>query len=270
MPDSEQDDNLEPKSVWENQQAYVWLANYSNSVSCGGGKPGQGYVAVLQAIPITEDQMTEPMVFQESQSGTYLHAEAGTLRAGKDNFQEIIHPIAFNWQSGGDCRLNPSTEGTDALTVSQLPAVMTPKPYTVHGEHSTPMSGNGNAAVAFETDTARTLDTTAGYASNQGGTVVGDLIHDDQESALLPSSGSQDPDASIGGETDTHRWVVRKLTPLECERLMGWPDEYTMRGITDDGEEVVIAKTSRYKICGNGIVSPITEWIGSRIMDVMS
>ena len=245
MPDSEQDDNLEPKSVWENQQAYVWLANYSNSVSCGGGKPGQGYVAVLQAVPIAEELMTDD---------TY-----------------ITDPIAFNWQSGGDCRLNPSTEGTDALTVSQLPAVMTPKPYTVHGEHSTAMTGNGNADVAFETDTARTLDTTGGYATNQGGTVVSDLIHDDQESALLSSSGSQNLDASpIGGETDTHRWVVRKLTPLECERLMGWPDEYTMRGITDDGEEVVIAKTSRYKICGNGIVSPVTEWIGSRIMDVAS
>jgi site-specific DNA-cytosine methylase len=244
MPDSEQDDNLEPRSVWENQQAYVWLTNYSNAVACGGGKPGQGYVAVLQAVPIAEELMTD---------NTY-----------------ITDPIAFNWQSGGDCRLNPSTEGTDALTVSQLPAVMTPKPYTVHGEHSTAMTGNGNADVAFETDTARTLDTTGGYASNQGGTVVGDLIHDDQESALLPSSGSQDPDASIGGERNTHRWVVRKLTPLECERLMGWPDEYTMRGITDDGEEVVIAKTSRYKICGNGIVSPVTEWIGSRIMDVMS
>ena len=247
MTDPEQADELEPMSVWENQQAYVWLSNYSNSVSCGGGKPGQGYVAVLQAVPIAEELMSEI-----------------------DN-TDITEPIAFNWQSGGDCRLNPSTDGTDALTVSQLPAVMTPKPYTVHGEHSTAMTGNGNADVAFETDIARTLDTTGGYASNQGGTVVSDLMQDDQGSALLPSSGSQDPDTyPLEGETNTHRWVVRKLTPLECERLMGWPDEYTLRGITDDGEKVVIAKTSRYKICGNGIVAPITEWIGLRIMDVMS
>jgi hypothetical protein len=262
-------DHPQPKAVWENQQAHIWLTSYSNAVACGGGKPGQGYVAVLQAIPITEDQMTEPMVFQESQSGTYLHQTAGTLRAGKDNFQGVIHPIAFNWQSGGDCRLNPSTEGTDALTVSQLPAVLVPTAYTVHGEHSSAMTSNGDADVAFPTEVARTIDTTGGFATNQGGTVVHDVRHDDQGDAVLPSSGPQDGASyTVGGERETYRWVVRKLTPLECERLMGWPDGYTAVGVTDEGEEITIAKTTRYKICGNGIVAPVTEWIGSRIMEV--
>lgn len=62
--------------------------------------------------------------------------------------------------------------------------------------------------------------------------------------------------------------IVRRLTPLECERLMGWPDNYTAQGITDDGELVDIANTNRYRICGNGIVATVTEWIGNRLPTV--
>ena len=45
---------------------------------------------------------------------------------------------------------------------------------------------------------------------------------------------------------------IRRLTPLECERLMGWPDNWTA-GVSD---------TQRYKQCGNGIIAPmVTEVI---------
>ena len=44
--------------------------------------------------------------------------------------------------------------------------------YTVHGEHSTAMTGKGNAKVAFETECARSLDSCGGYATNQGGNVI--------------------------------------------------------------------------------------------------
>ena len=59
--------------------------------------------------------------------------------------------------------------------------------------------------------------------------------------------------------------VMRLHTPLECERLMGWPDNYTAHGITDEGQLVDIANTNRYRICGNGIVATVTEWIANRL-----
>ena len=59
--------------------------------------------------------------------------------------------------------------------------------------------------------------------------------------------------------------IVRRLTPLECERLMSWPDDYTKIGIDDDEQVVDISNSQRYRICGNGIVSNVTEWIGNRI-----
>jgi DNA (cytosine-5)-methyltransferase 1 len=55
---------------------------------------------------------------------------------------------------------------------------------------------------------------------------------------------------------------VRRLTPLECERLMGWPDDWTRW----DSENNEIADTHRYRMCGNGVVAPVAEWIGRRIM----
>jgi hypothetical protein len=53
---------------------------------------------------------------------------------------------------------------------------------------------------------------------------------------------------------------------LECERLMGWPDDHT-RWRADGGEQ---ADTIRYKQCGNGVVSPVAQWIGARILSTHS
>ncbi len=60
---------------------------------------------------------------------------------------------------------------------------------------------------------------------------------------------------------------IRKLTPLECERLMGLPDEWTRHGIVD-GELVEISNTQRYKLCGNGIVVPVVFEILNRMVYV--
>jgi len=48
---------------------------------------------------------------------------------------------------------------------------------------------------------------------------------------------------------------VRRLTPLECERLQGLPD-----GWTDCQSD-----TARYRQIGNGVAVPVAEWIGGRI-----
>lgn len=49
-----------------------------------------------------------------------------------------------------------------------------------------------------------------------------------------------------------HNQRVRRLTPLECERLMGLEDEWTGVGISD---------TQRYKLCGNGVVINCVDYI---------
>lgn len=60
--------------------------------------------------------------------------------------------------------------------------------------------------------------------------------------------------------------AVRRLTPLECERLMGWPENHTR--LADDG--ATIADSQRYKMCGNGVASPVATWIARKIDEAIS
>lgn len=62
----------------------------------------------------------------------------------------------------------------------------------------------------------------------------------------------------------------RRLMPVECERLMGWPDQHTAIGIDEKGREYALADTPRYKLCGNGIASPVIQWIGERLLSVVN
>jgi DNA (cytosine-5)-methyltransferase 1 len=68
--------------------------------------------------------------------------------------------------------------------------------------------------------------------------------------------------------TDIHAvastMAVRRLTPLECERLMGWPDDHTL--IKADG--TIQADSHRYKQAGNGVASPVAQWIAKHILEI--
>lgn len=53
---------------------------------------------------------------------------------------------------------------------------------------------------------------------------------------------------------------VRRLTPIECERLQGFPDNYTNTPTSSD--------STRYKALGNSMAVPVMKWIGQRINEV--
>ena len=61
------------------------------------------------------------------------------------------------------------------------------------------------------------------------------------------------------------QWAVRRLTPLECERLQGAPDDWT--NIAYRGKNT-IADGPRYKMIGNSWAVPVVRWIGNRIAQV--
>jgi DNA (cytosine-5)-methyltransferase 1 len=63
-----------------------------------------------------------------------------------------------------------------------------------------------------------------------------------------------------------HGMAVRRLTPRECERLQGFPDDYT--AIPFRGKPA--ADGPRYRALGNSMAVPVMAWIGSRIADVNS
>lgn len=62
--------------------------------------------------------------------------------------------------------------------------------------------------------------------------------------------------------------VVRRLTPMECERLQGYPDHWTDIGEWTDskGKKHKDADSPRYKALGNSIALPFWEWMAKRMV----
>jgi DNA (cytosine-5)-methyltransferase 1 len=54
-------------------------------------------------------------------------------------------------------------------------------------------------------------------------------------------------------------YIVRRLTPIECERLQGFPDDWTSGN----------ADSHRYKQMGNAVAVPVVEWIIQNICDTI-
>jgi DNA (cytosine-5)-methyltransferase 1 len=99
-------------------------------------------------------------------------------------------------------------------------------------------TGGGNVPMVFPIDDARELE------KHQNGTGIG------AEGAPAYTLDRQQSPAVV---TES---VVRRLTPVECERLQGFPDNWT------DGQ----ADSNRYKQMGNAVAVPVVEWIISRMV----
>jgi DNA (cytosine-5)-methyltransferase 1 len=98
--------------------------------------------------------------------------------------------------------------------------------------------------------------------AQNGGNCVLQPIHcvDTFPTLLSSTAGVSRP----GNETTEHQtyiayqnMAVRRLTPVECERLQGFPDNYT--------NIPKAADTNRYKALGNSMAVPVMRWIGERI-----
>ena len=82
----------------------------------------------------------------------------------------------------------------------------------------------------------------------------------------LAAADSHDPPTVTelrgGCNLDT---AVRRLTPLECERLQGMPDDWSKYGINEKGEIYELSDSARYRLQGNGIATPFWKWLLKRI-----
>ena len=70
--------------------------------------------------------------------------------------------------------------------------------------------------------------------------------------------------ATNGSQFVSHESAVRRLTPRECERLQGFPDDWTRipwRGAAAEN----CPDGPRYKACGNSMAVPVMNWIGGKI-----
>jgi DNA (cytosine-5)-methyltransferase 1 len=131
--------------------------------------------------------------------------------------------------------------------------------FTLHGS-------DGTTTIASSTDVAGSLRTRApGSIENSSTTAV--LQEQSVASPLTASYGKQvdSSDASSGSPNLLHApMAVRRLTPRECERLQGFPDDYTL--VEYRGK--LAADGPRYRSLGNSMAVPVMRWIGERIAAV--
>jgi DNA (cytosine-5)-methyltransferase 1 len=122
--------------------------------------------------------------------------------------------------------------------------------YALQGAGSTSQNANGSG---FKEEQSFTLNATdvhgvAQFCDTYNGTIQGNV-------AATMTADMAGPTHS--GPKIMQNMAVRRLTPVECERLQGFPDNYTNIPKAADGP--------RYKSLGNSMAVPVMKWIGKRI-----
>ena len=198
-----------------------------------------------------------PSSFASYQEGIgTLRANGGDLGGGSESL--IVHPdIAPTLRSGGDGGV-PSSRGehlvVEAIPIDTRNALRDPDKYDAvnrqglgigkDGEPSHTITGSFIPGVA-------TGEHLAVEAYDEYNDSLGGNIHQALRAGTKQSTGV------------LADMVVRRLTPIECERLMGWPDNHTL--YRADG--TLNSDTTRYKMCGNGVASPVAEFIAKHLYD---
>jgi DNA (cytosine-5)-methyltransferase 1 len=78
-----------------------------------------------------------------------------------------------------------------------------------------------------------------------------------------PGKGGRAQERTIAGG-----FGVRRLTPRECERLQGFPDDYTAWGVDEQGRRVEMSDSVRYRMLGNAVCRKVSAWIDSQLVGV--
>ena len=87
------------------------------------------------------------------------------------------------------------------------------------------------------------------------------LHHEDGVMSTLPAGNNDNGGHYTKTVTAS---TVRRLTPVECERLQGFPDNFTAIPWRKKGAEDC-PDGPRYKALGNSMAVPVMRWIGERI-----
>ena len=167
----------------------------------------------------------------------------------------VTQPIAFPWQQGGTLGMSGTLVKNQTMAVAYVGGVDYENNGHTMDEPTGPLmkgspTGGGRPlpAVAFTQD------------SQFGGANKGEV------SPTLSKSGLSGTMGGAGAEVLSvfSNMQVRRLTPVECERLQGFPDGYT--DIKPKGKPT--PDGPRYKALGNSMAVPVMRWIGERIKQV--
>lgn len=213
----------------------------TSRASGGGGGPGAGTdeaaAGYLQAVPST---------------GHTAHClNAGGM--GRQDYETetlIAHTLKGE---GFDASEDGTGRGTPIVPVHAIQerAVST-------NMNAGPQGAGHQEGIAYTLEARNRAQAVAFALRGREGGAMPEIEGDgDRISALRAASGGSSRDYVAAS-------AVRRLTPRECERLQGFPDDYTLipyrKGQAADGP--------RYKALGNSMAVPVMSWIGQRIAQV--
>jgi len=194
--------------------------------------------------PPSREARKETSVFTPSSIGGYREG-AGTLQAsGGDLGGGSEHLVAQPYEIGNTLTARMHKGMNSDCNESQTP-VLQPT-YGLAGNTIGRKPENGGNGNGFHEEVSYTLTKA------------------DQHGVAHPVAYSFDSLENQGGIGVIQHMAVRRLTPVECERLQGFPDNYT--DIKPKGKET--PDGPRYKALGNSMAVPCMAWIGQRIQQV--
>ena len=187
-----------------------------------------------------------------------LSAKMGT---GGGNTPMVAVPLAFDTQFGSNANVTEDVSPTLKAS-QQSPSVA----YSIRED------AKANTFSATELDTANALTgLRPSPQSHHAQMFITEPLVYDGYNQKLDDSGvhrslrvGRDSSDFVAQPVDEPELAVRRLTPSECELLMGWPLDHTL--YKADGS--IQSDTHRYKQIGNGVATPVAKWVAKQIWKV--
>ena len=263
---------------------------------CGTGSPhviirpvcmatGQANAAILDdQSPTLTAAHERPLLIHPQLAGTLCASGAGLSRpAGMGSELDFcIVSAGFKHKASAAAgSIGYQEETAPTLVAGQVSSVI--KAYVIGAYYSGGMLSDNPHSGIYEAETSRTLDLNGGNpCCQQGGTVIVEVpgsgalmnaasVDCRNHRENLEISGTLQAKSKSGGYSLNYQnpvrigCIVRRLTPTEAERLMGFPDFWTAYGC--DGKE--ISDSKRYSMLGNSIAVPCVAYIMQGITDVL-
>ena len=186
---------------------------------------------------------------------------SGTLRAQEHGHQPLVYENhGIDSRYTGPHKVVPTMSARYGTGGNNIPLVeQNAGAICIAGNIVDRQPENGGNGLGCQEDLAYTLtaaDRHAVYSRQR----VDDFRRND---VVSTQSARQHKDATdlICQQAESYAYLIRRLTPLECERLQGFPDGWTdIPGASD---------SARYKALGNSVAIPCVEFIMSRIAAAM-
>lgn len=272
-------------------------ADYTLKIRSGcesGGKGAPVQTEKSATLSTLKDQtLFQPVPILNDQGGGVMSVSyniTGTLRAAEHGHQPIVfenhaQPVVLESNqvhaTASQTGICPTLPASMGLGGGYIPMV-TDHPadksvvFENHAKVTSYGIGNGQAHAYASKEKSGTLDTmhdaqavAIEYSGclNPWDTQVRRVYGEDGAFPALPSRGTAggNQQAVLAGQRT--RWIVRRLTPTECERLQGYPDGWTDIGewVDTKGKKHKPADSPRYKALGNSIALPQWFWIAQKM-----